>query len=463
MADAAEMRTDVLVVGAGPAGLAAAAAARVAGLDVTVVDENPLAGGQIWRQAFADAGPAGGQAMLPAGARFLSSAVCAGFGTSGEAVVDAGGDLFPVQARAVVLATGAYERVVPVAGWTLPGVMTAGAAQALLKGSGMFPYRRVVVAGTGPLLLAAATQLLAAGVTVAAVVEAVRPRPGDVRRVPELFAGGRLVLDGAGYLLRLAGARVPLLTGHAVEEITAGGAGGAGGVGGVIVRPVHRDWSPSPRSAPREIPCDAVLLSHGFSSSVELAAQAGVRLVWDAQRQSWRPWRTETFETSQPGVFAVGDCAGVGGAQIATAEGALAGLAVAGRLTGRSDEIRRTRRLRRQLARLERFRRAMDGLSRVPPGATSRVRPDTIVCRCQGTTVGELRRAIDGGASTLHAVKLWSRAGMGRCQGRICGPNISDLLRDLCAQPPGDDAPRVRFPIRPVAAGAIAEWRTTGE
>jgi NADPH-dependent 2,4-dienoyl-CoA reductase/sulfur reductase-like enzyme len=456
MTDTADLGTDVLVVGAGPAGLAAAAAADVAGLDVTVIDENPLAGGQIWRQAFADAGTTGEQARLPARARFLCSAVCVGFGRSGEAVVDAGGHLFSIRSRAVVLATGAYERVVPVPGWTLPGVMTAGAAQTLLKGSGMFPYRRVVVAGTGPLLLAAATQLLAAGAAVAAVVEAVRPGPGDMRQVPGLLAGGRLVLDGAGYLLRLAGARVPLLTGHAVEEIS-----GDDGVGGVVVRRVHADWSPSPRHAPREIACDAVLLSHGFSSSVELAAQAGLRLLWDAQRRSWRPWRTETFETSQPLVFAVGDCAGVGGAQIATAEGTLAGLTVAGRLTGHGGESRRTPKLRRQLARLERFRRAMDGLSRVPPGALSRVRPDTIVCRCQGTTAGELRRAVDGGVSTLHAVKLWSRAGMGRCQGRICGPNISDLLHDLCGQPPGLDAPRVRFPVRPVAAGAIAGWRTT--
>ena len=457
MTDTADLRTDVLVVGAGPGGLAAAAAVGAAGLDVTLVDENPLAGGQIWRQAFADAGTACEQARLPARARFLSSAVCAGFGESGAAVVDANGSLLSIRARAVVLATGAYERVVPLPGWTLPGVMTAGAAQTLLKGSGVLPYRRVVVAGTGPLLLAAATQLLAAGVTVAAVVEAVRPRASDVRRVPELLVGGRLVLDGAGYLLRLAGARVPLLTGHAVEEIT----GGAGGVGGVVVRRVLRDWSPSRRYAPREIACDAVLLSHGFSSSVELAAQAGLRLVWDTQRQSWRPWRSETFETSQPRVFAVGDCAGVGGAQIATAEGTLAGLAVAGRLTGRGDGIRRTRRLRRQLARLERFRRAMDGLSRIPPDVASRIRADTIVCRCQGTTAGELRRAVEGGASTQHTVKLWSRAGMGRCQGRICGPNISDLLRALCGQPPGLDAPRVRFPVRPVAAGSLAGWKTT--
>ncbi|MHB1613311.1 MAG: FAD-dependent oxidoreductase [Actinomycetes bacterium] len=454
---------DVLVIGAGPAGLAVAAETAAAGLDVTVVDENELPGGQIWRQRFPGSGPA---SMTGAAARmklaesvdFLGSTVCLGFrGGKDEAVLLRDGQITVVRPRAVILATGALERVLPLPGWTLPGVMTAGAAQTMLKSGGLFPFRRVVVAGSGPLLLATAAQLVRGGVGVAAVVEATRPRLDHLREIPGMLQGASIIADGLKYMVTIGRARVPVMAGYGVQRVV-----GTDAVERVEISRLSRDWSfQAGVAVARSISCDAVLLSHGFSSTVDLASQLGARLMWDAQRGSWRPWRGPGFETSERSVWAAGDCAGVGGAQIAVLEGTLAGLSVATRLAGSRLPAARVKRIYRRLKRLEAFRRAMDNLSRIQPGAQTWAMSETIVCRCQGTTLADVQTAISGGVTNLHGLKLWTRAGMGRCQGRSCASALRDVLTNrggtsgACGP---SDAPSVRFPVRPVMAGALGAW-----
>ncbi|MDL4775429.1 NAD(P)/FAD-dependent oxidoreductase [Actinomadura xylanilytica] len=436
---------DVLVVGAGPAGLAAAAESARRGLTVLVVDENQRPGGQIGRRRFADPAP-GPQADGPV--TFRPGVVCHGF-HGREAVLTSDGELWTARARAVVLATGAAEKVLPVPGWTLPGVMTAGAAQTFLKGSGVFPFRRPVVAGTGPLLLAVASQLAAAGVRVAAVAEAARPGARHWRDAARALAEPALLAQGAGYGARLALAGVRVRTGTGVRAIE-----GDGRVTGVRLGRLHPDWSFT--EAPGElIECDAVLLSHGFSSSSDLAAQCGAEIEWDAQRLTWRPVRDAEFRTTAPGVRAVGDCAGVGGSQRAELEGRLAGALLAAELTGRAADPGRVRRLRRRLARLEAFRIGMDRMFRPGPGAASWPGPDTEVCRCQEVTRREVDAALDGGVADLHALKLWTRAGMGACQSRICAPALSGLLARRGHGPARTAPPSVRFPVRPLPMGAV--------
>lgn len=440
---------DVLVIGAGPAGWAAAGELGAAGLDVLVVDENPQAGGQIGRVRFGAAA-----AVAPPGprVRFVGRVTCHGFldGDEGgrRAVLSTPSGVLRARARAVVVATGGLERVVPLPGWTTPGVMTAGAAQTFVKGSGRFPHRSVVLAGTGPLLLPTAAQLLGAGVRIAALAEAMHPtaaRAGDLARLlwaPELLA------QGAGYGAALLRGRVPVATGTGVSRVV-----GTDRVTGALLRPLARDGSFA--GPERLVGCDAVVLSHGFVANTELVAQAGARLAWDEPRRTWTPVRDPGCVTTEPDVVAVGDCTGVGGAQVARLEGQLAGAALARRLTGRSAHAGRTAWRRRRLARLRRFRVAMDRLFPVPPGAVTWADPSTVVCRCEESVQSEVTRALDAGVRDLHGLKLWTRAGMGPCQGRTCAPALLDLLTARGAGPGAP--PPARFPVRPLPAGALVD------
>lgn len=456
--------TDVIVIGAGPAGWMAAREAAAAGLSVMVVDENVLPGGQITRRRLPSraerqaATPVADD--LPARATFLGETTCIGFGTDAKDVILSNADgIGVVRTRAVVLATGALERSRPVPGWTLPGVMTAGAAQTMLKGSGRFPFRRVVVAGSGPLLLAATSQLLRAGIEVAALVEAQRPQLQYVRHLPSLLGATSVFRDGVGYIATIARHRVPVFLGWGVKRVR-----GSEAVEEVDLQPLTQDWMPLDRArSTRTIVCDSVLMSFGFTSNTGLASLLGVRLEQDADRRSWRPARDASFRTSNLSVWAVGDCAGVEGAAVSELEGALAGLSVAEQLTGKAAPPERRERLRNQLKRHVRFEAALNRVWAPRGRATAWAEAETPVCRCEGTTLAQLEVAVADGASSLQTLKLRTRAGMGSCQGRTCTP----LLRDFLARGDGSGAdvapPSVRFPARPVPAGALASWSTDAE
>ena len=452
---------DVLVIGAGPAGLAAAAECADGGLRVLLADENQRPGGQIDRRRFLDPKEAaartaraadraaGGERLLPAGVEHRPETVCHGFDDEGRAVLSRGGELFHAAASRVVLATGAVEKVLPLPGWTLPGVMTAGAAQTFLKGSGLFPYRKVLVAGSGPLLLAVAAQLVRAGVTVVEVAEAAGPRRLAPQDPVRALTAPRLLAQGAGYGARLLRAGVPVRTGTGVRAVE-----GDGRVTGARLGRLRDDWSFADGPG-RYVECDAVLLNHGFTSSTELAAQRGARIEWDERRQTWRPVRDAAFRTTVTGVHAVGDCAGVGGVEVAVLEGRLAGTVIATELTGRAPDRRRVARRRGQLRRLETFRGVLDRLFEPQAGAASWPGPSCQLCRCQEVPRADADEALAHGAADLHALKLWTRAGMGACQGRICAPGLSLLLAAEGHGPSRSAPPSARFPVRPLPLGAL--------
>lgn len=437
---------DVVVLGAGPAGLATADVAARGGLRVLVVDENPRVGGQIGRLPFS--GRPVPVEMLHPNVELLARRICIGWdGAAGGFLVQGPEGLERVRGRVHVVAVGAFERVYPVRGWTKKGVITAGAAQALLKGSGSLPYRRVLVAGTGPLLLATAAQLLAAGVDVAGVVEAVRPGRQQLPHLAGLLRGRGLLLQGLGYVGSIASRRVRVRQGWAVTEVIGGDV-----VEGARLRRVDHDGRPL-QGADVVVECDAVLLSQGFSPATDLVTQAGARLEWSAVRAAWEPVRSDSFETSVPGLFAIGDSARVAGAQVARAEGELLGHLLVEQLLGGSPR-REVSRLRRRLKRLDRFRAHMDAVFEVGPGTTTAADDDVVACRCQGTTVGQLRAAAGQGAAAPGTVKLWTRAGMGVCQGRTCHHVVAALTS--AADPATRQPPTVRFPIRPTPFAVLA-------
>ncbi|MER6381157.1 NAD(P)/FAD-dependent oxidoreductase [Streptomyces sp. NPDC001250] len=452
-------RAHLAVVGAGPAGLAAALAAADRGVRVTLVDAAEQAGGQFYRQPARALGARRPEALhhqwriwerlrdgvdrhITAGRithltdhhvwcveresahdqppfnraqhssqSFTSFTVYALCGPAQEEGV-------AVRADAVLLAPGGYERVLPFPGWTLPGVVTAGGAQAMLKGGLVLPGRTVVVAGTGPLLLPVATGLAAAGARVAALVESADPR-ALLRRTHTLAAEPGKLAEGAWYAGQLLRRGVRTLARHIVVE-----AHGADRLAAVTVAALGKDRRIRPGSA-RRIPCDTLAVGHGMLPHTDLAETLGCTLsgadgtavrVDDEQR------------TDVPGVWAAGETTGIGGATLALAEGHIAGRSIAARLYGTAPDPRSWAAAARTRTRLRAFFAALDAVYAPPAGWADRLTDDTVVCRCEEVTAGAVRTAAGSlGAGDLRTVKLLTRAGMGWCQGRMCAPAVAGL------------------------------------
>ncbi|MBX9391354.1 NAD(P)/FAD-dependent oxidoreductase [Streptomonospora nanhaiensis] len=434
-------RTDrVVVVGAGPAGLAAARSAAAAGAAVLVIDAEPAPGGQyLRRDALAGADDRDPATALPPGVEHRPDTVVWAIEPvpgghrlhlrTGPAD-DPGRTGATVDTRALVLATGAHDRALPFPGWDLPGVYTAGAAQALAKAQRLAVGERVLLAGTGPFLLPVARSLLDAGARITAVLEAGEPVTGWLRHPGGVLAGSGKLGELASHLAALARHRVPYR-----PRTTVVAAHGTDAVEAATTVRLDRDWNPVPGTE-RRVEADAVCVGFGFTPQTELAVAAGCAMAEGFVRVD------AAQATSVPGVFAAGELTGIGGAALSAAEGEVAGAAAA-RLVGRDPRpplaaLRRVRRGRR-------FAAALAAAHPVRPGWSTWLAEDTLVCRCEEVRAGELRAAArERGASAARPLKLVTRAGLGPCQGRVCGRNVAELLGD----------PRLAdgFARRPIAA-----------
>lgn len=457
-----EEAVDVLVVGAGPGGLTAALAAGAAGARVLVVDERPAPGGQFYKQpatcaAFPASGP---DRQAQAGAELIAAVRASGIEIRGETLLwgafrEEGRLLVGVVRRReagyivpgiVIVATGAYEQPGIFPGWTLPGVMTTGACQTLVRSYGVAPGRRVLVTGNGPLNVQVAGELARAGAVVAGVVEAAPApwtRPGLALAMTR--ADPALALAGTRELSSLMARRVPIHWGTRLVRVE--GAGRA-------ERAVLRHAS----GAMETIEADAICVGEGFAPANELVRLLGCAL--DLRREGFARLevrRDDAGATSQRDVFVVGEAGGFGGAHIAMAQGRLAGAEAARRL-GRNvaDDVR----ARRSLARHRRFQKALWGVFAAGDAGLSRAEAETVVCRCEAVALGEIRTAIaERGIRDLATLKRLTRAGMGRCQGRYCLPRLVELVEPARGEA---DLPAPQMPLRPVPLAALAvekpEW-----
>jgi NADPH-dependent 2,4-dienoyl-CoA reductase/sulfur reductase-like enzyme len=429
---------DVLIVGGGPAGLAAAGAARRAGATVVLLDAAGEVGGQYWRHLPKER-PAAREHLLHHGwARFTALRQELDQDPGCEVVTDAQVWLVErseqgpprvhvlegpadgmdrrrraFEPKALVLATGAAERTLPFPGWDLPGVFTAGAAQALAKAERIAVGRNVLVAGAGPFLLPVATSLLRTGAHVTGVLEANRwPRiaTGWSTRPQELIAARHKGSELAGYIRDLARHRIPYRTGTAVVA-----AHGTDRVEAVTTARLNPDWSPIPGTEHKRA-VDAVCVSHGFVPRAELAIAAGCQTNPDGSVIADRDGRTTV-----QGVFAAGELTGIGGSDLALAEGTVAGTAAANGTPSPADRKHRETN--------QRFAARLEAAHGIRPGWKRWLTDDTVICRCEEVTAGELRRTADATeARGLRSLKLSTRAGLGPCQGRVCGPTVEELL-----------------------------------
>jgi D-hydroxyproline dehydrogenase subunit alpha len=442
-AEPEEQACDLLVVGAGPAGLSAAIAAAEAGANVVVLDERSSVGGQYAKplaDSHADRSP-DAQFRLGhdlrnraqhAGVRIHTDAAVWGGFAPDEIAALVAGRAVTFRPRKLVLAPGAHERPVTIPGWTLPGVMTTGALQTLVRAQRVCPGERVLIAGSGPLNLQLACELLACGVKPLAVVEAApRPSPSGWRTAWTMArAAPHLLREGIGMLLRLKRAGVPVLWSSEVETLTGDGRVRTACVSG------------------RVFDVDVVALNLGFQPETGLARALGAKHQFvDVGLGHLTTETDDDGRTSVPGVFAVGDGAALGGAPVAMARGRLAGLAAARELGLNPPDQPATR---AALLRAIAFQTALWTLFRPPQPATSA--DDTIVCRCEEVTAGRLRQELAAGVTSLPALKKATRAGMGRCQGRFCAATIARL----CPDAPDDMAfAAPRAPLRPVPAAPL--------
>ena len=460
-------RYDLVIVGAGPAGMAAASTASSLGLDVLLADENSSPGGQIYRSVTIT--PVTKHEIL--GEHYwqgltltdeLEKSACDyaprttvwSVAPSESAEVDrlfevgisSGGGGTIVDASRIILATGALERPFCVPGWTLPGVMTAGAAQIALKSSGLVPEGRTVLAGCGPLLYLLASQLHAAGANVVGVLDTT---PADnwkraLSSLPE-FVYSPYVMTG---LKLLATTRLKLRLQSGVTDLR------------ILGETEAREVAYTRDGYERTLACDHVFLHHGVIPNINMPNALGCAQDWDDAQNAWRPRVDDWFNSTVEGISIAGDGAGIGGTESAAKRGAIAAFEAAYRL-GRIDKSDRNRRaapIRRELRRVVRGRRFLDLLYRPAKHFLAPRDPDTMVCRCEEVKAGQVREAAAKlGVTGPNQMKAFLRCGMGPCQGRLCGPTVIELMAEtLGVSPETIGYYRLRIPVKPVTLGEIA-------
>lgn len=459
----------VTIVGAGPAGISAALTLADHGVPAILIDEAEHIGGQYYKHfGVAPRSSRGreldqlhqqGRERLNALERSsvdvrLGTTVWGFFEPDRLALV-ADDRVDVLEARSVLIATGAVERIAAFPGWTLPGVMTAGAAQRLLSHDGVLPGRRFVLVGTGPLLLAIATQIVEAGGDVAAVVDCVgltAPVRGR-RHAQAVVAQPRRLRQWVDYRRALHRAGVPYFHHYTVLE-----ARGDGELREVVIAEKDAGWNILPETR-QVLEADTLCVHVGFAASTELAQLAGCALAFARESGGWHVAHDDGMRTSRPGFYVAGQVSGIGGADLAEATGALAGLTIAYDLgvIGAKAYHRATQPLRRAIRQGRAFARMLNEVYTAPPEIATLVEPTTVLCRCEEIRASQVDQAVAAGVTTLNGLKRRTRCGMGFCQGRICSQVLGSYLEHRYGvAPEAAGVFNARVPLKPVSLAALA-------
>jgi thioredoxin reductase/bacterioferritin-associated ferredoxin len=445
---------DVAVIGAGPAGLAAASVCAHAGLATVLFDEQSSPGGQIYRAVTTSpvkpdtilgadywSGAELARVFLASGAHYVPGATVWSLTREREIGVSVAGAARILRAGRVIIATGALERPFPIPGWTLPGVMTAGAGQILLKSSGLVPDGRTVLAGCGPLLWLIAWQYLNAGAAIDAILDTGANRAAAWRHAPE-FMLSRYFAKGLRLMLAVRrGVRV-------ISNVVDLRAEGRERVEAVAYRTAG--------GAEQRLPVGNLFLHQGVVPNVNLAMAAGIEHRWDDLQLCWTPMLDAEGTSAIAGVAIAGDGAGIAGAEAAQARGELAGLAAVRALRPGVRGLVPDASVRARLARALRGRTFLDAYYR-PAEHFRRPSGDTLACRCEEVTAGQIVDTVALGCTGPNQMKAFLRCGMGPCQGRLCGLTVTELIahaRGVAPQEVGYY--RLRPPVKPITLAELA-------
>ncbi|UHS59816.1 NAD(P)/FAD-dependent oxidoreductase [Agrobacterium vaccinii] len=447
---------DVVIVGSGPAGMSAAIRLQEFGYSVAVIDEQPSPGGQIWRGIERNRselllGALGedyrkGEPLVErfraCGAEYIPETQVWQIEDGWKVFLTSRGKARCISARAVLLANGAQERPVPFPGWTLPGVMTVGAAQILLKSGGMLPQGRVFIAGAGPLPLLYATQNLHLGASIAGYLDtSTRPSLSAIAKLAGGWRDLRSLLKGLKWLRQLRRET------RVVKNFTDLKAGGEG-------RLEYVEWSDDGKTV-RES-ADVLLVHEGVVPRIHETLALGCEHEWHEAQGYFRAKLDHWGETTRKKLFVAGDAGGIGGWTAAATSGEIVALGIAKALGFKTnvEAMRRDEKLDERRSRALALRPFLDAAYPVP---RRRLGDDVIVCRCEEITAGTIRKMTRGGVADPNAVKAATRCGMGPCQGRQCGYSVQAILAEVHDVPIADVSFfNIRPPFKPVTLGEIA-------
>ncbi len=456
------IETDIAVIGAGPAGLTAALVGAKGGARVTVLDEYPEPGGQFYKQLPSEFKvPDRGRLDrdFTKGDSLLAQVKAAGVTLSPETLVWGSfdgtlavvrrGEAGTVRAAKIIVASGAYERPGVFPGWDLPGVMTPGGAQTLVKSQNIVPGKRIVLAGSGPFLLPVARTLIVAGAAPVGIYETTHPLAW-AKHALRLWGHWDRVAEALDYRRTLAAAKVPVHFRHVVVR-----AEGRESLERVVIAKCDGEGRAIPGTEREEL-ADTLCVGYGFVPAVQATRMLGCEHRYDRKAGGWIPVYGADLQTSVPGVFVAGEVAGIGGAYAAMAEGTLAALGALRQIGGTVMEGA-VAHAQQERAHRRAFASLVGDLFTVQPAVYDAITDDTLVCRCEEVTAREVRACIKSWGAHVNFVKGATRCGMGYCQGRICGSTVEELLTRELKLPPGSvDGFRPRTPLKPVRVGELA-------
>ncbi len=457
----------IIIIGCGFAGLAAADILTRYNLDVLIIDENPHLGGQLLRKistlkqtkkkfeldpikkiGFELARSIAGQNIDI----LYTTQVLGLFPDHRILMVDHSEKIVECQGDFIICATGAREKYLPFKGWTIPGVMSTGAAQILMKSSGVLPAKTTLVGGTGPLQLALAAAILQNKGRVSAVL--------DQQNFKDKFGILHLwqhnlpkIIEGAIYLSRLFLQGTPIRQRTGIAEAI-----GKNQLEKVVTAQLD-DQNGFIQGTERIYNTHALAVGYGFTPNIELPIQAGCDIKFDKKKGGWIVCVNEdTMETSLSAFFAVGEITGIAGAKKSYIEGRIAAWSILNQmeLVNGSKNKANLRLLYYQRQHQIEYGAFLNAMCNVSDSAYQSIDDDTIICRCEEITMGDIRKTITDGFLTVNSIKKTTRCGMGLCQGRICGPVLFDILSGITHGHPGQiGEPSVRSPIKTVPLGAF--------
>tara|TARA_Y100001970_G_scaffold7932_1_gene9087 strand:- start:2583 stop:4355 length:1773 start_codon:yes stop_codon:yes gene_type:complete len=460
-------KPDILVIGGGVGGMSAAAVAAETGAKVILIDERSLLGGQFSKQPtpFNDntifskndsqinLGKKLIKRMEHAKVEIFKNVEIWGAYPDKNVLAIKDGENLLFEPKNLIVATGAYERPLPIKGWTLPGVMTTGAAQTLLRTYNVVAGKKIFIAGNGPFNIQVALELERAGSSIVGISEsAYKPKLSSIGSIFDMFLGSpKLFFKGISYLNELKKKKIKIKYNHVLSSIKK--------IGNSLDCEITPNLSSKSMNSEKiSFNCDILCMGYGFLPSNTLLRNLGCEFKYDLFRKQLVLVRSEKFETNKQGLYAVGDCAGLGGAYAACEEGIIAGInsssSLGFKINGKQEkEYKKSFKI---LKRQRKFQSGFWNLYKSDLPSIMDLKDETYICRCELVKNTHIRKALDSGCQSISEIKQKTRAGMGRCQGRYCSQFIAEIVSSVTNEPIGEKsffAPR--FPLSPVTIGEI--------